>query len=135
MQKWIGVGHIDGEPMKVMYGNQECVLIWVSCPRSWSPKKEDNIPVMFIGKRKKALEQAGMETFDGALVYIIGEISSRIKINSPKEVSVGVCVFATSITFWDTASITKMQKSKVNNELIFDSTGLEEIIDEMDKEP
>lgn len=127
MQKWIGVGHIDGEPVKVMYGNQECILLWVSCPRSWSPKKEDSIPVMFIGKRKSALKQAGIDKFDGSLVYIIGEISSRIKLKEPKQVNVGVCVFATSITFWDTKSIEKMQKGKVTNELIFDSTGLEEM--------
>lgn len=127
MQKWIGIGHVDGEPMKVQYGSQECLLLWVSCPRAWAPKSEDNVPIMFIGKRKKALEQAGLKSFDGALVYIIGEISSRIKITSPKHVNIGVCVFATSITFWDTANITKMQKSKVNNELIFDSTGLDEM--------
>lgn len=136
MQKWIGVGHIDGEPMKVQYGNQECLLIWIDCPRSWSPKEEDSIPIMFIGKRKKALEQAGLDKYDGTLVYIIGEISSRIKIKSPKVVNIGVCVFATSITFWDTASIIKNQKSKLNNELIFDSTGLEEVVDEtLDTEP
>lgn len=127
MQKWIGIGHIDGEPMKVEYGNQECLLLWVSCPRAWAPKAEDNIPIMFIGKRKKMLEQAGLSTFNGSLVYIIGEISSRIKISSPKTVNIGVSVFATSITFWDTAHITKMQKSKVNNEMIFDSSGLDDL--------
>ena len=135
MQKWIGVGHLDGEPIKVQYGNQECLLIWMSCPRSWSPKSEDSIPVMFIGKRKKVLEQAGLDKFDGTLVYVIGEISSRIKINKPKIVNIGVCVFATSITFWDTASIVKNQKSKLNNDLIFGSSGLEEVLDEMAKEP
>jgi len=133
MQKWIGVGHIDGEPIKVKYGNQECILLWVSCPRSWSPKDEDSIPVMFIGKRKKAVAQAGLDKFDGSQVYIIGEISSRIKLKEPKKVNIGVCVFATSITFWDTKSIEEMRKSKVNNELIFDSSGLEEMEEDDDE--
>lgn len=133
MQKWIGVGKIDGEPMKVQYGNQECLLIWICCPRSWSPKNEDNIPVIFIGKRKKALEQAGINKFDGTLVYVIGEISSRIKIIEPKAVSIGVCVFATSITFWDTKSILDKTKCRVNNEAIFDTSGIEEIEVMMDE--
>lgn len=136
MQKWIGVGHIDGEPIKVMYGEQECILLWISCPRSWSPKNEDSIPVMFIGKRKYVLTQAGIKKFDGALVYVVGEISSRIKLNEPKNVNIGVCVFATSITFWDTDHIERMQKGKIKNEMIFESTGLEEDEDEnLDKEP
>lgn len=130
MQKWIGVGHIDGEPIKVMYGNQECYLIWLSCPRSWSPKNEDSVPVMFIGKRKSALTQAGISKYDGTLVFVIGEISSRIKLNSPKEVKIGVCVFATSITFWDTQHIDRKQNSKLNNEIIFESSRLEELVDE-----
>ena len=133
MQKWLGVGRIDGEPMKVMYGNQECILIWLSCPRSWSPKSEDSIPIMFIGKRKSALTQTHLDKYDGTLVYVVGEVSSRIKLNEPKVVSIGVCVFATSITFWDTKSIEKKQKGKVNNELIFDSTGLEELEEENEK--
>ena len=130
MQKWIGIGHIDGEPIKVMYGNQACILLWLSCPRSWSPKNEDSIPVMFIGKRKSALAQAGIDKFNGTLVYVLGEISSRIKLKSPKEVKIGVCVFATSITFWDTKHIDRKQNSKLNNEIIFESSGLEEIADE-----
>ncbi len=44
-------------------------------------------------------------------------------------------MFATLITFWDTASIVKNQKSKLNNDLIFGSSGLEEVLDEMAKEP
>lgn len=126
MQKWIGVGRIDGEPIKVQYGDQECILIWMSCPRSWNPKNDDSVPIMFIGRRKKIIEQSKIKKFDGTLVYAIGEISSRIKLKSPKNVNIGVCVFATSLTFWDTKSIIDKQKSKVNNELIFDSSGLEE---------
>lgn len=127
MQKWIGIGRIDGEPMKVKYGEQEYYLLWIACPRSWAPKKEDSIPVMLIGKRKNVLKQASTDKLDGSLVYVIGEIASRIKLNTPKAVNIGVCVFATSITFWDTENIQRMQKGKVNNELIFDSTGLEEM--------
>jgi len=130
VQKWIGVGRIDGEPIKVMYGNQECILVWLSCPRSWSPREEDSIPVMFIGKRKSVLKQAGIDKFDGTLVYVLGEISSRIKLNSPKEVKIGVCVFATSITFWDTKHIDRSKNSKLNNEIIFETSGLEEFEDE-----
>ena len=126
MQKWIGVGRIDGEPMKVQYGEQECLLVWLNCPRSWSPKSEDSIPIMLIGKRKQILEQAGIDKFDGVLVYVIGEISSRIKLNTPKAVNIGVCVFATSMTFWDTKNIEKSRKKKAMNELIFGSSGLEE---------
>jgi hypothetical protein len=88
---------------------------------------------MFIGKRKKAVAQAGLDKFDGSQVYIIGEISSRIKLKEPKKVNIGVCVFATSITFWDTKSIEEMRKSKVNNELIFDSSGLEEMEEDDDE--
>lgn len=127
MQKWIGVGKIDGEPMKVQYGDQECTLVWLTCPRSWSPKKEDSIPIMFIGKRQSMLTQAQLDKYDGTLVYVMGEISSRIKLNSPKKVSIGVCVFATSLTFWDTKSIEAKNKGKITNEVIFDTTGLEEV--------
>ena len=119
MQKWIGVGTIDGEPKIVKYGNTECLLLWMSCPRSWSPKSEDSIPLMFVGKRKEALEQAGISKYDGTLVYVLGEISSRIKIFNPKIVNIGVCVFVTSITFWDTESIIKNRKNKVDNDIIF----------------
>ena len=74
---------------------------------------------MFVGKRKEALEQAGISKYDGTLVYVLGEISSRIKILNPKIVNIGVCVFVTSITFWDTESIIKNRKNKVDNDIIF----------------
>lgn len=126
MQKWIGVGRIDGEPVNVRYGDLCSTLIWVSCPRSWQPSVEDSIPVLFIGKRKVTLTNSGLQKFDGSLVYVIGELSSRVKLNTEKVVNIGTCVFATSITFWDTASIEKMRKGKVNNEIIFESS-LEDI--------
>ena len=127
MQKWIGVGHIDGEPIEVQYGNQTCTLLWMSCPRSWSPKGEDSIPLMFIGKRRDIVAQAGVEKFDGITVYILGEISSRIKLKTPKQVNIGVCVFVTSMSIWDTKSIERYRKAKITNEIIYETSGLESI--------
>lgn len=119
MQKWIGVGRIDGEPIRVKYENKDAILMWINIPRHWS-NDSDNVPVMFYGSRINMLEQAstGTNTYSGALVYVMGELSSRIKVCGNKNVDIGCCVFATSIEFWDVEHITDFTKGKPNNKKI-----------------
>lgn len=116
MQKWIGVGRIDGEPTKVKFEDKDATLIWVNVPRSWS-KDSDNVPVLFCGKRQDMLMQANKLT--GALVYVVGEISSRIRVVESRVANIGCCVFASSIEFWDVENMTNFTKNKPNNNVIF----------------
>lgn len=116
MQKWIGIGKIDGEPEDVEFEGSAAKLIWINCPRDWD-NDSDNIPVLFLGKRASMIAQS--KALSGSLVYVLGEISSRIKISSPKCVNIGCAVFAQSIEFWDVDTMTDFTKNKPNNKRIF----------------
>lgn len=127
MQKWMGIGRIVNEPKKVMYNNQKCTFIWVSCPRAWDSKNSDLVPVLFIGKRQQMLEEKGIKKYNGTLVYVIGELSSRIKLKEVGNIVFGVSVFATSLTFWDIKSVEMRRNKEMNHEFLFDTSGLEEL--------
>lgn len=120
MQKWIGIGKIDGEPEKVKFDSKDALLVWINVPRSWS-QDSDNVPVLFCGKRMDMLTQASKRTkaLTGALVYVMGEISSRIRLVNNKVANIGCCVFASSIEFWDVENMTDFTKNKPNNKVIF----------------
>lgn len=127
MQKWIGIGRIVGEPKKVSYNDQESTFLWISCPRAWDSKNSDLVPVLFLGKRQSMLKEEGVKKYNGTLVYVIGELSSRIKLKEVGNITIGVCVFATSLTFWDIKSIENRRFIEPNHEFIFETSGLEEM--------
>ncbi len=124
----MGIGRINGEPMETEYEGLKATLLWVDIPRSWDPDSIDSVPILFVGKRMKLLAQAKVETYEGTLVYVLGELSSRIKLKNPKVINIGVCVFVTSITFWDTKSIEQRSKAKVSNQIILSDLESEEAL-------
>ena len=127
MQKWIGIGKIDEEPVNVKLNGYDALLMWVRCTRSWDATKNDAVPVLWLGKRRyrllKHISTKGAVT--GALVYVTGEISSRVKIEGEKEMTIGSAVFGNSISFWDSEAIATME-NKVASEEEFIGSSLED---------
>lgn len=124
MQKWIGIGRIDEEPSNVKLNGYDALLMWVRCTRSWDASKDDAVPVIWLGKRKfNVLKYISThEQLTGALVYVTGEISSRVKIEGEKEMTIGSAVFGTSLTFWDSESIATMEKKASSEESLLGSS-------------
>lgn len=132
MQKWIGVGRIDSKPelvtLKYKENSAEALLVWVRCTRAWDASKNDAIPTLWLGKRKELMLKyiSASKQVEDSLVYVTGEISSRLVINNGQEMNLGLAVFGASITFWTTESIEKMEK-KVNQEDSLIGSSLEEL--------
>ena len=130
MQKWIGIGQVDEEPKVVKLGEYDALLMWIRCKRAWDARFDDAIPVLWLGKRKAnvlKLAKTREGGLTGALVYACGELSSRVKIEGEKEMTIGSAVFGTSLTFWDSESIATMEKKASSEESLLGSS-LEDLL-------
>ncbi len=126
MQKWMAVGRIDGEPREVMFGKNKVLLMWLNCVRSWSIGS-DNIPVIFVGKRKRFLDNIKGKK-SGCLVYVLGEIMAKRYIKKDFKVSIANVIYATSLEIWDMETMdTPLTDNKPNNELLFSEEDLLEL--------
>jgi len=130
MQKWLGIGRVDDEPIEVKINGYDALLMWVRCTRAWDATKDDAVPVLWLGKRKYLVHKyisTHNNTLAGALVYVTGEISSRVKIEGERDMTIGAAVFGSSISFWDSESIANMEKKALSEESLMGSS-LEEMI-------
>ncbi len=106
MQKWIGVGRVEGEPVDVAFRGKHALLIRLSCDKPWKPDSPDSVPVLFVGKRVDAFKRWKPAKCDGVLACVIGELSvDATVVRRGDESEYSIACIAVSVEFWDGAAI------------------------------